>query len=144
MLKRLWFLSLIFLVGCSESETKMEFFNKTALSNTEKAFAKTMADRNFDEFGSFIAEDAVFLNGGKPLRGKDEILNHWKSFFKEEAAPFSWNPEQSEIGGGNLGTTEGPVLDPTGKIIARFNSTWQLQADGKWLIIFDNGSDVCK
>lgn len=144
MLIRVCVLCLLILAGCKKPETKNESFDKGVLAATETAFAKSMAVRNFETFSSFIAPDAVFLNGGNPLRGKEEILNHWKSFFKEDKAPFSWSPELCEIGGGNIGTTEGPVKSPDGKIIARFYSTWQLQTDGKWLIVFDNGYDVCK
>ncbi|MEP6609128.1 MAG: DUF4440 domain-containing protein, partial [Burkholderiaceae bacterium] len=36
----------------------------------ELTFAKTMADRDHAAFSTFISEEAVFLNGGKPLHGK--------------------------------------------------------------------------
>lgn len=144
MFARFFILCLFILAGCKEPETKNESFDKGVLAATETAFAKSMADRSFDDFASFVAKDAVFLNGGNPLRGKEEILNHWKAFFTEEKAPFSWSPELAEVGGVNIGTTEGPVKNPDGKVIARFYSTWQLQPDGKWLIVFDNGYDVCK
>ena len=42
--------------------------------DTERAFAATMAARDQAAFASFIAEDAVFLNGGRgELRGKAAI-----------------------------------------------------------------------
>jgi ketosteroid isomerase-like protein len=31
------------------------------------------------------------------------------------------------------------VKDPAGKVTARFNSIWQRQADGRWLVVFDKG-----
>lgn len=135
----LWFC----LVSCAEINAKPKVYNMASLADTETAFAKTMKDRDFDAFASFIAADAVFINGGNPLQGKQKILNHWATFFKEQQAPFSWSPDIAEIGGGNLGYTEGPVLDATGNLLVRFYSTWQLQAEGNWLIIFDNGYSVC-
>jgi hypothetical protein len=37
----------------------------------------------------------------------------------------------------------GPVRDPAGKIIARFNSIWRRDANQRWKVIFDKGNDVC-
>ncbi|MEZ5475873.1 MAG: nuclear transport factor 2 family protein [Steroidobacteraceae bacterium] len=114
------------------------------LAATEYAFARSMQERNFEAFASFVADDAVFINGGAPLRGKAKILEHWRKFFQAATAPFSWLPEITEISvSQRLGYTEGPVRDQTNKVIATFHSTWALQPNGKWYIVFDNGYDVC-
>jgi hypothetical protein len=64
-------------------------------------------------------------------------------YIKPEA-PFSWEPDQVEVlDSGTLAHSSGPVYDPKGKIIARFNSVWRLEAPGKWRIVFDKGTDVC-
>jgi ketosteroid isomerase-like protein len=111
----------------------------------ETGFAATMARRDLQAFAAFVADDAVFVNGGSPLRGKAAILEHWKRFFVEREAPFSWAPESVELaGGGMLGYTEGPVRSPAGAVFARFHSTWQRQPGGRWLVVFDNGSATCK
>jgi ketosteroid isomerase-like protein len=103
-----------------------------------------MADRDFERFASFIEDDAVFLNGGQPLRGKVAILAHWKRFFDAPEAPFAWRPELAEVSAAHgLGSTEGPVHAASGQVIARFYSTWKRQPDGRWTVIFDNGHDVC-
>lgn len=110
----------------------------------EAAFARTMAERDFAAFATFIADDAVFVNGGKPLRGKAEVLAFWKRFFDGPAAPFSWRPELVEIAsGGDLGYSEGPVSSPQGKVFARFYSTWRRDGAGRWHVVFDNGYTVC-
>jgi hypothetical protein len=44
---------------------------------------------------------------------------------------------------GNLGSTAGPVYDPTGKWVGSFTSTWRLEADGKWRIVLD-GAPPCE
>lgn len=111
---------------------------------SELAFAASMARRDLAAFVAHIAQDAVFINGGQPLRGKDAIVEHWSRFFKEPTAPFAWEPEIVEVGGqATLGYTEGPVRSGT-TVVARFFSTWQRQSDGRWLVVFDNGYADCK
>ena len=111
---------------------------------SEEAFARTMADRDFLAFGNFIADDAVFVNAGRPLRGKPAILAFWKRFFDLPNAPFSWKPEVSEvIARGDLGYTTGPVTSAAGALTAHFHSTWRRGPDGRWLIVFDNGYPAC-
>ena len=109
----------------------------------ETAFAQTMADRDFAAFASHLAEDAIFVNGRKPIRGKAAILADWKRFF-DGPAPFSWKPETVVVlDDGSLGQTKGPVFDPSGKHILEFRSTWRREADGSWKIIFDDGACKC-
>ncbi len=115
------------------------------VTSTEMAFAKSMADRDFTAFMQLIADDAVFLNGGKPLRGKAEIGAYWRRFYSGTAAPFSWRPDLVEVlGSGSLAQSAGPVSDADGKLIARFYSTWRLEPDGNWRIVLDDGYDVCQ
>lgn len=111
----------------------------------ESAFAKTMADRDHAAFMSFLSEEAVFLNGGKPLRGKAAVAAHWKQFYAGPSAPFSWKPELVEVtDSGTLAQSIGPVYAPDGSLIARFYSTWRLEAPGVWRVVFDDGYDVCR
>ena len=115
------------------------------LRAAETAFAATMAARDLDAFATFIADDAVFINGGKPLRGKAAIVEHWRRFYTGPRAPFSWKPEIVEVvASGRLGYSEGPVADPDGVVVARFASTWRLDAAGAWKVVFDNGTEVCR
>ncbi|MBK6852682.1 MAG: nuclear transport factor 2 family protein [Burkholderiales bacterium] len=114
------------------------------VSATETAFARTMAERNFEAFLSFVADDAVFLNGGDPLRGKAAIGAHWQKFYTTPGAPFSWRPDLVEVlASGALASSNGPVANPAGKVFARFYSTWRLESPGVWRIVFDNGYEVC-
>ena len=109
----------------------------------ETAFAQTMADRDFAAFGALIAEDAIFVNGRQPIRGKAAILADWKRFF-DGPAPFSWKPETVVVhDDGSLAQTKGPVFDPAGKHILEFRSTWRREPDGHWKIIFDDGACRC-
>ena len=107
----------------------------------ERAFARSMAERDFAAFGRHIAEDSVFFNGRQALRGKAAVLAAWKGFFDGPAAPFSWEPDQVEVlDSGAMALSTGPVRSREGVVTARFNSIWLRQADGRWLVVFDTGS----
>jgi ketosteroid isomerase-like protein len=112
--------------------------------DTEKAFAKTMAERNFSGFATFVSDEAVFFSSNKVLHGKAEIVAAWKSFYDQPAAPFSWEPEQVEVlQSGKLALSTGPVHDADGKLIATFSSIWRMDQPGVWHIVFDKGSAAC-
>ena len=107
----------------------------------ERAFAKTMADRDHAAFGRHLAEDAVFFGGAKVQRGRAAVLVAWKGFYDGPEAPFSWEPDQVEVlASGQLALSTGPVRDPKGAVVARFNSIWMRSPDGRWLVVFDKGS----
>jgi len=106
----------------------------------ERAFAHTMAERDFAAFGRYVAADCVFFSGSTPLRGRAAVLAAWKAFFDGAQAPFSWEPDQVEVlASGDLALSTGLVKDPAGVVAARFNTIWQRQPDGRWLVIFDKG-----
>jgi ketosteroid isomerase-like protein len=110
----------------------------------ERAFAKTMADRNHAAFATFVSEDAVFFSGPSPLRGRQAIADGWKRFYTTKEAPFSWEPDAVEaLESGLLALSTGAVRNAQGKLVARFTSIWRLEADGAWRVIFDRGNDVC-
>jgi ketosteroid isomerase-like protein len=111
---------------------------------TERAFAKTMADRDLRAFATFVSDDTVFFSGPQPLHGKQAVVDFWTRFYKNPQAPFSWDPDEVEVlDSGTLAMSSGPVHNPEGKLIARFSSIWRLEAPGQWRIIFDKGSEVC-
>ena len=106
----------------------------------ERAFARSMAERDFAAFGRYVAEDCVFFGGPAPLHGRDAVLAAWKPFFDGAQAPFSWEPDQVEVlSSGELALSTGLVKNPAGAVTARFNSIWQRQRDGRWQVIFDKG-----
>src|SRR3989442_5349610 len=82
------------------------------VTDTELAFAKTIADRHHAAFASFLADETVFLIGGKPPRGKAAGAHYWKRFYTEPKAPFSWKPDYS---------------------------TGRREDSGVWRIVFDDG-----
>ncbi|MBK8068114.1 MAG: nuclear transport factor 2 family protein [Rhodanobacteraceae bacterium] len=131
------------LAACASTPDARGIPTVASLIEAETGFARSMADRDLKSFAAFIDEDAVFINGGKPLRGKAEILAHWEKYFADAQAPFSWAPVLAEVSASNgLGYTEGPVHAPDGTTIVTFSSTWRHTVDG-WRVIFDNGHAVC-
>ena len=133
----------VLLAGCAVTpprESNLEALRKQ-VADAERAFAKTMADRNFAAFTSFLSEEAIFYAGEKPIRGKQAVAADWKRFYEKPEPPFSWEPESVEVlDSGTLALSSGPVRGPDGKIIARFNSIWRLEAPGVWRVVFDKGS----
>jgi ketosteroid isomerase-like protein len=114
------------------------------VADTERAFARTMADRDHAAFTSFLAEETVFFTGPQPLRGKAQVAAAWKRFYDKPEAPFSWAPEQVVVlESGTLALSTGPVHDPRGKLVATYTSIWRLEAPGVWRIVFDKGNDAC-
>jgi ketosteroid isomerase-like protein len=110
---------------------------------TERAFARTMADRDFAAFSRFLSDEAVFVGGRQPLRGKAAVAAAWKAFFDGAKAPFSWEPQQVEVlASGTLALSRGPVHDSDGKRISGFSSIWKREAPGVWKIVFDQGTEI--
>jgi ketosteroid isomerase-like protein len=111
----------------------------------ELSFAKTMADRDLKAFGSFIADEGVFFGAKGAIKGRDAVVEAWRRFFTEKAAPFSWKPETVEVlPSGSLALTSGPVYDSKGTLTNTFTTLWRLEKDGKWRVVFDKGNDVCE
>jgi len=112
--------------------------------DSERAFAKTMADRNLNAFGGYVAEEGVFFGGKGPLRGRAAVVAAWTRFFEGKDAPFSWEPETVDVlPSGTLALTSGPVHDPKGTLIGTFSTIWRLEPDGRWRVVFDKGCEVC-
>ena len=110
------------------------------VADTERAFARSMAVRDHAAFTSFLSEQACFLGGGQVLRGRAAVAAGWQRFFDGPQAPFSWEPDQVEVlADGTLALSTGPVRDPSGQVVARFNSIWRQEAPGVWRVVFDKG-----
>ena len=117
------------------------------VADAERSFAGTMAKRDAVGFSAHISEEAIFMGSSdtpRVLRGRAAIVEGWKQFFDGPTAPFSWEPDIAEVlDSGTMALTSGPVSDPAGKMIGRFNSIWRLEPDGRWRVLFDRGAPVC-
>jgi ketosteroid isomerase-like protein len=130
------------LLGCGRWPMKFDLESvRQEVFAAERAFARTMADRDLDRFSEFVSEEAVFFNGPEPLRGKARITACWARYFASPAAPFSWEPDEVEpLDSGALALSSGTVRDPSGRVIARFDSIWRRESRGAWRVVFDKGS----
>jgi ketosteroid isomerase-like protein len=143
--KQLAVACMILLMACSVTAQESRLAQlQQQVEETERAFAKTMADRDHDAFTSFLSDETIFFSGEKALRGEQQVADAWKPYFQEAEAPFSWEPETvAVLDSGTLALSSGPVRDPAGKQVATFNSIWRLDPGGQWRIIFDKGSGAC-
>jgi ketosteroid isomerase-like protein len=132
--------------GCASMKAGADLAAVRAeVAAAERAFAKSMADRSLEAFARHVSDEAIFFSGpdGQPLRGKAQVSARWARFFNGPTAPFSWEPDEVEpLPSGTLAHSSGPVRDPSGKVIARFNSVWRLEAPGVWRVVFDKGSPL--
>jgi ketosteroid isomerase-like protein len=130
--------------GCATPPAMSRADLEMQVATRERAFAQTMAERNFAAFPDFVSAEAIFFTGPTPLRGRDQVSAGWKRFYDRPAAPFSWQPETVEVlDSGRLAISSGPVRDPAGKLIATFTSVWRLEESGVWRVIFDKGNPEC-
>ena len=144
MIPRAVSIAVVALAGCATSPKPDSDSLKRQVADAERAFARTMAERDHQAFTSFLSHETVFFSGPKPLHGAQAVAEFWKRFYSAPEAPFSWEPEQVEIlESGTLALTSGPVRDPKGTVFATFTSIWRLEADGKWRVVFDKGNPVC-
>jgi len=112
--------------------------------STEQAFARSMQERDFEAFVSFLSAEAVFFSGESVLRGEEQVAQAWKPYFEAPEAPFSWAPATVEVlDSGELALSSGAVRDPGGQCIGMFTSIWRLESEGQWKIVFDKGSRDC-
>ena len=133
------------LAGCATTAQPDLAALREQVFAAERAFARTMADRDHAAFGRYVAEDTIFYAGPTPLRGRAAVMDGWKRFYEQPKAPFSWEPDQVEVlASGELAHSSGPVRNPEGKVVARFNSVWRQEAPGVWRVVFDRGEPVCE
>jgi hypothetical protein len=84
------------------------------------------------------AGDAVFINAGKPLRGRPPIAGH--RCRAEAKAPLTSRPEIAQVAAsGELGSADGLVLLQDRTASARFASMWRPSGAGPRTVMFDNG-----
>lgn len=128
--------------AASAVEANLTGPNAAEVAEVERAFAKTMADRDLEAFKSFLHPDTVWFSGpgGSALHGRDAVVAEWSKFYEGPDAPFAWAPDRVAVmDGGDLAMSMGPVFSPDGKQTARFTSVWRRGEDGRWLIVFDKG-----
>lgn len=133
------------LAGCASAPPKASSAELAReVRETERAFARTMADRDHAAFASFLAEETVFFTRGTPLHGSREVAAYWRRCYEGAEAPFSWEPAEVEVlPSGTLALSSGPVRDGAGNLVGTFTSVWRREGPGRWRIVFDKGNPAC-
>jgi len=73
-LRALALLNVLVVVACAAPPTRPTATEaQKQVADTERAFAKTMADRDHAAFSMFLADETVFFSGPTPLHGKAEV-----------------------------------------------------------------------
>ena len=143
--------ALLLLGGCAAttetSQTKQSVDVATLQQQVfaaERAFAKTMADRDFEGFKSFLSDEVVFISGNTQ-RGKQNVANQWQRHYEKPTAPFSWEPKTVEVlNSGNIALSTGPVKRSSdGKVVNYYTSVWRQESPSIWKIVLDKGNKAC-
>ena len=142
---RYWFPALCLLLSLDAFAQKSTLNVEQQVADRERAFARTMADRDIEAFAEFISAEGIFLSGTTPLRGRAAVVAAWAPYFEGESPPFSWQPETVVVlDSGNLALSTGPVFDGQGQKTAIFTTTWRQEEDGAWRVVFDRGNKACE
>jgi short-subunit dehydrogenase/ketosteroid isomerase-like protein len=130
--------------GCASTPRPPDLASlRQEVMEVERAFARTMANRDHAAFLTYLSPDAVFFPGARPLRGPQEIGAWWKKYYEGSEASFSWEPEEVEVlASGTLALSSGPVRNHKGELIGTFTSIWRREGSA-WRIVFDKGGGVC-
>ncbi|MGH8028161.1 MAG: YybH family protein [Pseudoxanthomonas sp.] len=112
----------------------------------ELGFAKSVADHDAVAFAEHLHPRAVVgVERQQPSIGREKIVGEWKGIIDGTAIKLEWYPELVTVGGdGRTAFSTGPALyqDPaTGAFRhGRYRSVWQVDEDGAWRLIFDDGN----
>jgi ketosteroid isomerase-like protein len=122
--------------------------NRDALLAADRSFDAATADKKFDGFSSFLADNASTLRADQPvINGKAAMQRVWKSLLENKSLSLRWHPISAEISRSkDLGYTvgsytltqtneKGSAVVGTGKYL----TVWRLQKDGSWKVEFDTG-----
>jgi ketosteroid isomerase-like protein len=136
-----------FLIIATLSAAELEVVRHEVLC-AEVRFSRAVENRDFGDFLASLDPEARFVTG-QVSRGPDEIGQGWAGFFKTDGPRIRWRPLIVEVvANGTLAISRGPyrmtTIDENGdpvQVWGTFNSTWRLNAQGEWKVLFDAGGD---
>ena len=121
-----------------------------SLKDTEAAWVKVIAAKDFEKFMSYYADDASVLMPNAPaINGKDAIRAAFKPFFDDPNFAMTFQGSRFEVAkSGDLGYTQGTytttTTDPkTKKPVTdkgKYLTAYKKQADGSWKAVADMSS----
>jgi uncharacterized protein (TIGR02246 family) len=118
-----------------------------SLKDTEAAWAKVMAAKDFEKSMSYYADDASLLMANMPaINGKDAIRAAFKPMFDDPNFALAFQASRVEVAkSADLGYTQGTytltITEPrTKKPVTdkgKYVTTYKKQADGTWKVVAD-------
>ena len=118
-----------------------------ALKDTDAAWSKAMAAKDFEKSMSYYADDASVLMPNAPtINGKDAIRALFKPFFDDPNFSLAFQASRLEVAkSGDLGYTQGAytmtITDPKSKKPVTDKgkdvTAYKKQADGSWKGVAD-------
>ena len=118
-----------------------------ALKDTEAAWAKVMAAKDYEKDMSYYADDASLLMANMPaINGKDAIRAAFKPMFDDPNFALTFQASRVEVAkSADLGYTQGTytltITEPkTKKPVTdkgKYVTTYKKQADGTWKAVAD-------
>ena len=135
-------LAVALLAGCATPPAAPDIAAlQQQVAATERAFARTMAERDHAAFTAFLAEDGDLRIRTAARQGRG--CRRVEALLRSAGGAVFVASGQVEVLGGTLALSTGPVYDPGGRQVATFTSIWRQEAPGVWRIVFDKGNDVC-
>jgi len=114
------------------------------LKKADQDWAKSVADRNVDQFMSFIGDDAYMCDlSGKWMHGKDAIKADWTKALADPTFKLSWTVDTADVSkDGNMGYTRGSFQGGQGNtsFSGSYATVWHKEKDGKWRVAVDIAS----
>jgi uncharacterized protein (TIGR02246 family) len=118
-----------------------------ALKDTEAAWARVMAAKDYEKSMSYYADDASLLMANAPaINGKDAIRVAFKPMFDDPNFALTFQGSRIEVAkSGDLGYTQGAytltITEPkTKKPVTdkgKYLTAYKKQADGSWKAVGD-------
>lgn len=121
---------------------------RQAVLCAEVGFSRSVENRDLEAFMAYLDPEVRFVTG-RISRGPEEVGQGWAGFFQPDAPKMRWRPAIVEVvSNGTLAISRGPYrqskISENGETThtwGTFNSTWRLNADGAWQVLFDAGGD---
>lgn len=121
---------------------------RQAVLCAEVTFSRSVEDRDFSAFMSFLDPEVRFVTGSIH-KGPEEVGQAWAALFQPGGPELRWRPAIVEVvANGTLAISRGPYrmtqIAEDGEVNyfwGTFNSTWRLNRDGNWQVLFDAGGD---
>lgn len=136
-------ITVVFLLLCA-SLSLMAADRTDDLKKADQAWAKSVADRNIDQFMGFLGDDAYMCDlSGRWMHDKDTIRSDWTKTLADQTFKLSWTIESAEVSkDGLMGYTRGSFQAGQGgaAFSGSYTTVWHKDKDGKWRVAVDIAS----